>query len=88
MPKDPDKWNGRSKNVQQSIGLFDYEHLDKQLQPVSKILCDAAEEVLALVPDNAQCEYALFFLLIAKDAFVRASLGAVVPPGITPPSTP
>ena len=88
MGQNPEKWKNRSPNVKQTIMLFDYEHLDPRLQPISKILCDAAEQVLAIVPDNVQAEYALLFLLMAKDCFVRAALGAGIPPGVTPPSTP
>lgn len=88
MAIDQDRWKARKPEVQHSIALFEYEHLDPQLQAVSKVLCDAAETALEMVPDNPQTEFALLLLLAAKDAFVRSAVGGVVPPGVAPGSLP
>lgn len=55
------------------LKFFNYDHLPKALQNVSKPFCDLADAV-ARQADNPETTVALRKLLEAKDAAVRAYL--------------
>lgn len=54
---------------------FDYKHLPKELQKVSKPIGDLAAYMNKSLPDSEELEMGLRKLLEAKDCFVRAKLG-------------
>lgn len=56
---------------------FDYDHLPKQLQPVSQPFCSLAGHIVETIEPGPERTVALRKLLEAKDAAVRA----VVHPG-------
>ena len=62
-----------SKNA--ILQYFTYEHLPKQLQEVSKPLCELAIIMDESLPDGAEKSAGLRKLLEAKDCFVRSFLG-------------
>lgn len=53
---------------------FNYEHLPKHLQEVSKPIGDLANKMNNTLPDGAEKSAGLRKLLEAKDCFVRAKL--------------
>jgi len=55
---------------------FTYAHLPSALQALSKPFCELAEKMAAELPSNPETTFCLRQLLLAKDAAVRASLGA------------
>lgn len=56
---------------------FAFQHLqDGPLRDASKLCCQLAERVVAMVPDGPEKTVGLRKLLEAKDCFVRASLPA------------
>jgi len=57
-----------------TIKFFDYEHLPKDLQVVSKPVCELAMLMERFLPDNAEKSAGMRKLLEAKDCFVRASI--------------
>lgn len=56
------------------LRYFEYEHLPKHLQKISKPFADLAGEMNAGMPDSAEKTAGFRKLLEAKDCFVRASL--------------
>lgn len=54
--------------------FFDYEHLSKHLQEVSKPIGDLARQMAKTLPDSEEKEVGLRKLLEAKDALVRSAL--------------
>jgi hypothetical protein len=63
------------------LHFFHYAHLPAALQPSSKPFCDVAEFLIGTLPRNAERSVALRKLLEAKDAAVRANVGAAVTSG-------
>lgn len=57
------------------LKYFAYAHLPKNLQQVSKPICEMAIALDATLPDSAEKSAGLRKLLEAKDCFVRAKLG-------------
>lgn len=57
-----------------TIKYFQYEHLPPDLQEVSKLLGDVANQLEVLLPDSAEKSAGMRKLLEAKDCFVRAKL--------------
>lgn len=55
------------------LQFFQYEHLPKDLQIVSKPFCTLASDIAQYVPNNPERSMALRKLLEAKDACVRAA---------------
>lgn len=55
------------------LQYFQYQHLPKDLQTVSKPFCELAEQIALSVPSNAERTVALRKLLESKDAAVRAA---------------
>tara|TARA_A100000171_G_C2133355_1_gene148226 strand:+ start:2500 stop:2757 length:258 start_codon:yes stop_codon:yes gene_type:complete len=58
------------------LRFFHYSHLPESLQGSSKPFCDLAAHIIETVPRNAERSVALRKLLEAKDAAVRANVGA------------
>lgn len=60
---------------------FNYQHLPEYLQPVSKIIHDAKEDLMHVnnIQDTDSFDVGLQKLLEAKDAFVRAFVVSVPP---------
>lgn len=56
--------------------FFKYEHLPDRLKAISKPICDLAIQMDETLPESAEKSVGLRKLLEAKDALVRASLGA------------
>lgn len=56
------------------LTYFEYTHLPPQLAAVSKPFCELAYNIATIIPDGEQRQVALHYLLLAKDAAVRASL--------------
>ena len=56
------------------LSLFEYEHLPPHLQTVSKPSHDLAFEMARALLDGPELTFGLRQLLLAKDAFVRATL--------------
>ncbi|MEU9793839.1 hypothetical protein AB0E27_24960 [Streptomyces sparsogenes] len=56
---------------------FDYEHLPTDLQTVSRLFHDLAQELLDILPDGPELTAGLRRLLEAKDCAVRARLDAL-----------
>lgn len=54
--------------------FFEYAHLPKHLQEVSKPFCELANEIIKTLPQNPERTVALRKLLESKDAAVRAKL--------------
>jgi hypothetical protein len=64
-----------SKSPSQNLlQYFDYSHLPKILQSISKPLCELAEQMETELPDGPEKITGLRKLLEAKDCFVRAKL--------------
>ncbi len=59
------------------LRYFHYSHLPRQLQDVSSVFCHLAAFIVETLPRNAERTVALRKLLEAKDAGVRANVGAV-----------
>ena len=57
------------------LKYFQYDHLPRELQDVSKSVCILAEEMNDRLPDGPEKSAGLRKLLEAKDCFVRARLG-------------
>jgi len=53
--------------------FFEYEHLPLKLQAISKMICQAAEELNETLPNGEEKYAGLRKLLEAKDCFVRAA---------------
>lgn len=62
-----------SEQIAEIFGAFSYGHLTPTLQEVSRPFYDLARQV-AGCPASAQTLFALQYLLVAKDAAVRAAL--------------
>ena len=62
---------------------FKYAQLPPHLQAISKPFADLANWVARELPQNAQTERCLEWLLVAKDCAVRGAIGAP-PPGPAP----
>lgn len=58
------------------LRFFHYSHLPPQLQAASKPFCDLAAHIVTTLPRCAERTVALRKLLEAKDAGVRANVGA------------
>lgn len=58
------------------LRFFHYSHLPERLQGASKPFCDLARHLVETLPRNAERTVALRKLLEAKDAGVRANVGA------------
>ena len=56
------------------LRFFEYEHLPKELQEVSKTICQAAIELDSKLPQGPEKTAGLRKLLEAKDCFVRSLL--------------
>jgi len=56
------------------LKFFQYDHLPRELQDVSKSVCILAEDMNEQLPDSAEKTAGLRKLLEAKDCFVRARL--------------
>lgn len=56
--------------------FFKYEHLPDRLKAISKPICDLAMQMDETLSESAEKSVGLRKLLKAKDALVRASLGA------------
>ncbi|MCK5604554.1 hypothetical protein KAR91_21880 [Candidatus Pacearchaeota archaeon] len=54
--------------------FFEYTHLPKHLQKMSKPICELAKEIDKTLPNNEEKAAGLRKLLEAKDCFVRANL--------------
>ena len=59
--------------------FFDYAHLPKELQDVSRPLCELAYGAAASLPSGAELSAGLRKLLEAKDCLVRAKLQELAP---------
>lgn len=57
-----------------TIKYFEYEHLPKHLQEISKPLAELAHKMENELPDCAEKSAGMRKLLEAKDCFVRAAL--------------
>lgn len=57
-----------------TIQFFEYSHLPKDLQEVSKAIYDLAHKMEDELPDGAEKSAGMRKLLEAKDCFVRAKL--------------
>jgi hypothetical protein len=57
------------------LKFFDYAHLPKHLQEVSKPIGELANLMATTLPPSAELSAGLRKLLEAKDCFVRAKLG-------------
>lgn len=57
-----------------TIKFFEYEHLPKHLQEISKPLAELAHKMENELPDCAEKSAGMRKLLEAKDCFVRAAL--------------
>ena len=60
--------------MNENLRFFQYKHLPKHLQEVSKPFCELAGHLLTTLPNNREREEALDRLIEAKDAAVRSSL--------------
>lgn len=58
------------------LHFFHYSHLPERLQASSKPFCDLARHIVDTLPRCAERTVALRKLLEAKDAGVRANVGA------------
>lgn len=56
------------------LRYFEYHHLPRKLQQVSRHFAVLADVVLDTVPDGPEKTFCLRQLLLAKDAAVRAAL--------------
>lgn len=54
------------------LQFFEYGHLPPPLAAVSKPFCELAQQIVAMLPRNAERTVALRKLLESKDAAVRA----------------
>ena len=54
------------------LQFFSYEHLPPHLSKVSAPFAELAAKLLVLCPDNEMLDIALYTLIQAKDAAVRA----------------
>ncbi|WP_060952386.1 hypothetical protein [Streptomyces hygroscopicus] len=68
--------SGRHPSTAHIVRYFEYEHLPADLQTVSRLFHDLAQELLDLLPDSPELTAALRRLLEAKDCAVRARLDA------------
>jgi hypothetical protein len=59
---------------EQTLQFFGYEHLRWDVQPISALFAELAEEIVMMLPCNPQRSVALQKLLEAKDAAIRAKL--------------
>lgn len=56
------------------LQFFEYGHLPKHLQAISKPFCEQAQDIVKTIPRNPEREAGLRKLLEAKDCIVRAFL--------------
>lgn len=56
------------------LQFFEYKHLPKSLQTISKPFCEQAQDIIKTIPRNPEREAGLRKLLEAKDCIVRAFL--------------
>lgn len=66
--------DGRHPGTVQIARYFAYDHLPPALQGVSFQCARLAQIMIDSLPDGAELTFGLRQLLLAKDAFVRASL--------------
>lgn len=59
-----------------TIKFFQYKHLPKKLQEISKPVCDLANQMEDILPDGPEKSAGMRKLLEAKDCFVRAVVPA------------
>lgn len=59
-------------DTQEILQFFSYEHLPPHLQAVSKPFGELAKHIVATLPERRERLKALDWLLVAKDAAVRA----------------
>jgi len=60
--------------MERLLQFFEYQHLPPHLQEVSKPFCELANQMLKMLPGNAESTVAMRKLLEAKDCAVRAKL--------------
>lgn len=60
--------------MNEELKYFNYEHLPEHLQKVAKPFAQLAAGILVMSKDKQQADYAVHYLLLAKDAAVRAAL--------------
>lgn len=65
---------GRHPSTAHLAQYFEYEHLPTQLQPLSRLCHDLAQDMVDALPDGPELTAGLRKLLEAKDCFVRAGL--------------
>lgn len=56
------------------LDFFEYSHLPKRLQELSKPICELAQNMDDVLPNGPEKSAGLRKLLEAKDCFVRANL--------------
>jgi len=61
-------------SIQHVLKFFVHEHLPPHLQAVSRPFCELAAQVAERAPDNPETTVCLRWLLLSKDAAVRAAL--------------
>ncbi|MEU0807353.1 hypothetical protein [Streptomyces sp. NPDC005970] len=67
---------GRHPSTAHIVRYFEYEHLPADLQTVSRLFHDLAQDLLDILPDGPELTACLRRLLEAKDCAVRAALDA------------
>ena len=73
-PEFPEKPPGTQAGNDPHLEYFKYEHLPPHLQEISKPFGQFAAWMCWRLPWSAQRDQAVMWLLLAKDAAVRASL--------------
>jgi hypothetical protein len=63
-----------TETAQYLVQFFRYDHLPSDLQNVSRLFCDVANELINRLPDNPERTRAMRKLLEGKDCAVRAML--------------
>jgi len=66
--------NELSKDQEQILQFFKFDHLPVNLQPTSKAFHDLAQTIVEYLPRNPERTVALRKLLEAKDCAVRAAV--------------
>jgi hypothetical protein len=70
----PEQFHGRHVATLHVLQFFTYKHLPPDLQEVSRLFAELAEELLYYLSDGPELTVALRKLLEAKDAAVRHAL--------------
>ncbi|MEU4391621.1 hypothetical protein [Kribbella sp. NPDC023855] len=70
---------GRYNATRQVGQYFAYDHLTGDARLASEACCQLAVSMLLTTPDSPELTVALRKLLEAKDAFVRAQFGSLLP---------